>query len=136
MDKRTRARELTLQALYQLDVRGDEAFETLDDFFMEESADNITRQLADEWTKGAWKNIQQCDALITASTLKWDFARLACVDRSILRLSVYQLKFCPDIPPKVVINEAIELAKKFGSDKSPVFVNGVLDAVMRKNVTA
>jgi transcription antitermination factor NusB len=132
MDKRTRAREMTLQALYQLDVRGDEAFETLDGFFREEPGDDYIRHLAAEWTNGTWKNIQQCDAIITASTLKWDLARLACVDRSILRLSVYQLKFCPDIPPKVVINEAVELAKKFGTDKSPVFINGVLDAVMKK----
>ena len=57
---------------------------------------------------------------------------LSPVDKSILRLSVYHLKFCPDIPPKVVINEAIELAKKFSSDKSPGFVNGVLDAVLKK----
>ena len=132
MDKRTRAREMTLQALYQLDVRGDEAFETLEGFFREEPGDDYIRNLAAEWTKGAWTNVQQCDAIIIASTLKWDFARLACVDRSILRLSVYQFKFCPDIPLKVVINEAVELAKKFGSDKSPVFVNGVLDAVMKK----
>ena len=54
------------------------------------------------------------------------------VDKSILRLSVYQLKFCSDIPPKVVINEAIELAKKYSTDKSPGFVNGVLDAVLKK----
>jgi N utilization substance protein B len=58
--------------------------------------------------------------------------RLSPVDKSILRLSVYQLKFCTDIPPKVVINEAIELAKKYSTDKSPAFVNGVLDAVLRK----
>ncbi|MHC4639566.1 MAG: transcription antitermination protein NusB, partial [Planctomycetota bacterium] len=57
---------------------------------------------------------------------------LSPVDKSILRLAVYQLKFCPDIPPRVVINEAIELAKRFGSDKSPSFVNGVLDAIFKK----
>jgi N utilization substance protein B len=72
--------------------------------------------------------------LIAASTIKWQFTRLSPVDRSILRLSVYQLKFCADIPPKVVINEAIELAKKFSSDKSPAFVNGVLDAVLKRIV--
>jgi N utilization substance protein B len=55
------------------------------------------------------------------------------VDRSILRLSVYQLLFCPDIPPKVVINEAIELAKKYSTEKSPGFVNGVLDAILKKD---
>jgi len=69
--------------------------------------------------------------LIDDSTIKWEFTRLSPVDKSILRLAVYQLKFCPDIPPKVVINEAIELAKKFSTDKSPGFVNGVLDAVLK-----
>jgi N utilization substance protein B len=70
--------------------------------------------------------------LIIASTIKWDLSRLSTVDKSILRLAVYQLKFCSDIPPRVVINEAIELAKKFGSHKSPPFVNGVLDSVLKR----
>jgi len=76
--------------------------------------------------------LAQCDELIAASIIKWQFHRLSPVDKSILRLAVYQLKFCPDIPPRVVINEAIELAKKFSTDKSPAFVNGVLDAVLKK----
>ena len=132
MDKRTRARELAMQLLYQLDIQGPEGIEPLDKFFTEADADDSVRKLASEWTKGAWENLQQCDQLITASTLKWQFGRLSPVDKSILRLSVYQLKFCPDVPPKVVINEAIELAKKFSSEKAPSFVNGVLDAVLKK----
>ncbi|MHC4194646.1 MAG: transcription antitermination factor NusB, partial [Planctomycetota bacterium] len=70
--------------------------------------------------------------LITASIMKWDLSRLSFVDKNILRLAVYQLRFCPDIPPKVVINEALELAKKFGSAKSSAFVNGVLDSIFKK----
>ncbi|HEC02300.1 MAG TPA: transcription antitermination factor NusB [Phycisphaerales bacterium] len=132
MDKRTRARELTMQALYQLDVQGPDLLGPLKQFFIEEETDNTVRNLASNWTTGTSENMAQCDELITASTIKWQFTRLSPVDRSILRLSVYQLRFCPDIPPKVVINEAIELAKKFSTDKSPGFVNGVLDAVLRK----
>jgi transcription antitermination factor NusB len=132
VDKRTRARELAMQLLYQLDIQGPEGIEPLDKFFTEADADDSVRKLASEWTKGAWENLQQCDQLITASTLKWQFGRLSPVDKSILRLSVYQLKFCPDVPPKVVINEAVELAKKFSSEKAPSFVNGVLDAVLKK----
>jgi N utilization substance protein B len=64
--------------------------------------------------------------------MKWDLSRLSFVDKNILRLAVYQLRFCPDIPPKVVINEALELAKKFGSAKSSAFVNGVLDSIFKK----
>ena len=132
MDRRTRARELTMQALYQLDVQGTDVLEYLGRFFQEADPDDFVRNLALQWTKGTWENLQQCDELIAGSTIKWQFTRLSPVDKSILRLSVYQLKFCTDIPPKVVINEAIELAKKYSTDKSPAFVNGVLDAVLRK----
>ncbi len=131
-DKRTRARELALQALYQLDVQGSDIFEYLAQFFIESDQDDFVRRLASDWTKGTWENLTQCDELITASTIRWRFKRLAPVDKNILRLAVYQLKFCPDIPPKVVINEAIELAKRYGTDKSGPFVNGVLDAVLKK----
>ena len=123
---------MTMQALYQLDVQGDDVFNNLSKFFMEFEKDTYISQLAWNWMKGTWDNIKECDELITMATIKWQFARLSPVDKSILRLSVYHLKFCPEIPPKVVINEAIELAKKFSTDKSPAFVNGVLDAILKK----
>ena len=113
-------------------MQGPDIFELLDQFFTEADADDFVRKLASDWTRGTWENLKQCDELIAASTIKWQFTRLSPVDKSILRLSVYQLKFCPDIPPKVVLNEAIELAKKFSTDKSPAFVNGVLDAIFKK----
>jgi transcription antitermination factor NusB len=136
VDKRTKARELAVQGLYQLDVQGPEALNRMGDFFVENDPDELVRKLAMDWTKGTWENLAQCDELIVSSTIKWGLSRLCLVDKSILRLSVYQLKFCPDIPHKVVINEAIELAKKFSTDKSPGFVNGVLDAVLKKLVSA
>jgi transcription antitermination factor NusB len=132
VDKRTRARELAMQGLYQLDVQGPDVLESLTEFFIENDPHLSVRKLASEWTKGTWGNLALCDELITASTIKWQLSRLSMVDKSILRLAVYQLKFCPDIPPRVVINEAIELAKKFSTDKSSAFVNGVLDAVLKK----
>ena len=132
MDKRTRARELAMQGLYQLDVQGPDLLEQLTEFFIENDPDDLVRKLASEWTKGTWENLAQCDELIVASIIKWQLSRLSAVDKSILRLAVYQLKFCPDIPPRVVINEAIELAKKFSTAQSSAFVNGVLDAVLKK----
>jgi N utilization substance protein B len=132
VDKRTRARELAMQALYQLDTQGADLLERLGEFFVDNSPDDFVRRLAADWCKGTWENLTQCDELITASTIKWKLSRLSSVDKSILRLAVYQLKFCEDIPPKVVINEAIELAKKFSTTQSPAFVNGVLDAVRKK----
>jgi N utilization substance protein B len=132
VDKRTRARELAMQGLYQLEVQGPDVLESLAEFFIENDSSPSVRKLASEWTKGTWENLAVCDELIASSTIKWQLSRLSMVDKSILRLSVYQLKFCPDIPPRAVINEAIELAKKFSTDKSPAFVNGVLDAVLKK----
>lgn len=121
-----------MQGLYQLNVQGQDVLEFMGEFFLEEEPDELARKLALDWTNKTWENLAQCDELIVASTIKWQFSRLSPVDKSILRLSVYQLKFCGDIPPKVVINEAIELAKKFGAEKSSAFVNGVLDAVLKK----
>jgi len=132
VDRRSRARELVMQGLYQLDVQGDDAIGGLELFFRENSTDGLVFELACKWTKGAWENMGSCDKLIETAAIKWQMSRLCQVDKSILRLAAYQLQFCPDIPGKVVINEAIELAKKFSSKQSPGFVNGVLDAILRK----
>jgi len=133
--RRTRARELAMQGLYQLDVQGHNLLEHLREFFIENDPDDLVRKLALDWTRGTWENLAQCDEMITASTVKWELSRISSVDKSILRLAVYQLKFCSDIPPKVIINEAIELAKKFSTSQSSAFVNGVLDAVFKKVVS-
>ena len=133
IDKRTRARELAIQALYQLDVQGADLLPRLmGDFFTVNEPDERTRKLAWEWTRGTWEHVEICDELIVEATIRWQFSRLSPVDRSILRLAVYQLKCCGDIPPKVVINEAIELAKRYSTEKSGPFVNGVLDAILKK----
>jgi N utilization substance protein B len=76
--------------------------------------------------------VRACDDLISAAAVRWKLSRLSHVDRAILRMSVYQLRYCEDIPCKVVINEAIEIAKKYSTEQSPRFVNGVLDAVLKK----
>ena len=132
MDRRTLARELAMQAIYQLDVQGDELLNTIDKFFRLNTNDDLVMQLAKQWTKGTWQNLTICDEVIKTAAIKWQLARLSQVDRSILRLSVYQLKFCPDIPPKAVINEAIEMAKKYSTESAPAFVNGVLDSVAKQ----
>ena len=132
VDRRRRARELAVQGLCQLDVQGSDILEQLNGFFLENEPDESTRRLASDWSKGTWENVRECDELITASIMKWDLSRLSFVDKNILRLAVYQLRFCPDIPPRVAINEALELAKKFGSAKSSAFVNGVLDSIFKK----
>ncbi|MEN6385183.1 MAG: transcription antitermination factor NusB [Phycisphaerales bacterium] len=132
-DRRTRARELAMQAICQMDVQGQAALEMLGRFFAENAPDDSeVRKLAETWAKGVWGNMAECDALISAAAVKWELSRLNQVDRSILRLGAYQLRFCPDIPEKVVINEAIEMAKKYSAESSPAFVNGVMDAIFKK----
>ena len=120
-----------MQAACQLDVQGKDALQILGRFFAENSDDDTVRKLAEKWTQGLWQTMAECDGLITTAAAKWELSRLSQVDRSILRLGTYQLKYCSDIPAKVVINEAIELAKKFSGESSPGFVNGVLDAIYR-----
>jgi len=132
VDRRTRARELAMQLLYQLDVQGDCFLGGVEMFLRENCEDDTVLGMADDWTRKTWENLEVCDAIIKEAAIKWELSRLSQVDRSILRLSAYQLKFCPDIPGRVVINEAIELAKKYSAEQSPRFVNGVLDAIFRK----
>lgn len=124
-----------MQALCQLDIQGDDLLERLRPFFRENARDEMVLQLAEKWTTQTWENHSICDQYIAGAAEKWKLSRLSMVDRSILRLGVYQLIFCTDIPDKVVINEAIELAKKYSGAQSPRFVNGVLDAILRTKAT-
>lgn len=121
-----------MQVLYQFDVQGDDFRDNVAMFTLEASEDDLTRKMASEWAIGTWNNIEVCDKLITEAAIKWDMSRLSSVDKSILRLAAYQMRFCDDIPKKVVINEAIEIAKCFSGSQSPRFINGVLDAILRK----
>lgn len=121
-----------MQSLYQLDVQGISFLDHMNKFIREQGEDDMTSTMAFDWTSDAWKNVAVIDGLITTAATKWDMSRLSSVDRSILRLGTYQLKFCSDIPCKVVINEAIEIAKKYSGVQSPAFVNGVLDAILKR----
>jgi len=132
VDKRSLARELAMQALYQLDIQGDELLPNIEAFLRENAADDIVFKLALDWTKGTWSHLKECDELLARSVIKWQMSRISCVDKSILRLSAYQLRYCSQIPPKVTINEAIELAKRYSTAQAPGFINGVLDGLLKK----
>jgi N utilization substance protein B len=90
------------------------------------------RAFSDILIEGAWNNRKQIDALIGSYAENWSVERMSKVDKSILRMAVYELLHCPDIPPKVAMNEAIDLGKLFGSENSGAFINGVLDALYAK----
>jgi len=132
MRKRTKARELALQLLYQADVTNACAKELVDDFFAmtanaEEEAS--VRAFATELATSVSDNLVAIDETIAMSATNWQLDRMATVDRNILRLASFELLFRDDIPPKVAINEAVELAKKYGDLESGKFVNGILDKI-------
>ena len=131
VDLRHRARQVAMQFLYQLDVQKGGSLEQLEDFLKEYGSEEQDRRLAREWINGSWKNIGQIDQLIESFSSNWQLNRISLVDRSNMRLAVYQLLYCPDVPAKVVINEAVELAKEFSTAGAPGFINGILDAIYR-----
>lgn len=128
--KRTRARERALQALYQIDVASTDLEEALTRFWRSfEPVEREVREMAEALVRGTAAHRREIDEAIEAVSLNWRLDRMAKVDRNVLRLAVHELLHRPDVPVKVVIDEAIELAKKFGSESSGAFVNGVLDRI-------
>ena len=133
MGRRRKAREVALQFLYQLDLSGEGGpGGSEDEFWSRHPVDVEARAFADSLVRGTKENQEKIDSLIGQFTEHWDLDRMAVVDRNILRAAVYELLWHPDIPPKVAINEAIEIAKKFGTADSSRFINGVLDRIARE----
>jgi transcription antitermination protein NusB len=90
-----------------------------------------TRAMAERLARGAQREVEELDAVITAALTNWRFDRVAAVDRNIMRIAAYELAHEPGTPSAVILDEAVEMAKRFGEADSPAFVNGVLDAVRR-----
>ncbi|MHA1571384.1 MAG: transcription antitermination factor NusB [Alphaproteobacteria bacterium] len=131
MRRRSAARALAIQALYQRDLRGDQfADEQLEAFLVDSSPDAEVRAFAGELVKECRLRLDKIDETITAAATHWKIRRMSAIDRNILRLGVLELCYREDVPPKVAVDEAIRLAKRFGSAESGAFVNGVLDKVM------
>jgi N utilization substance protein B len=129
MRLRRKAREIALQVLYQLDVLRIDPREALDLFWGHFSAPADAREFASELVEGTWDHRDEIDQLISTCSENWSLERMARVDRNILRLAVYELLYSQGIPPKVALNEAIDLGKEFGSENSGSFINGILDAL-------
>ena len=134
MRKRTQAREYALQVLYQADVRNDPPEKLLSDFLSEVEAEKEVSDFASSLVTGTLRNIKRIDEAITKYASNWKLNRMAVIDRNVLRMAAYELLFCGDIPPKVSINEAVDLAKKFGDVESGKFVNGILDRINKEEV--
>jgi N utilization substance protein B len=131
MKLRSRAREVALQYLYRVDILSDHSDKAVEEFlahFVEVEDENV-KPYARELIQGVFANLQHIDTLIGRAAKNWKVSRMSKTDRNILRLATYEITCRTDIPYKVVINEGVELAKRFGSPKCPAFVNGVLDKV-------
>jgi transcription antitermination protein NusB len=127
--RRSKARERALQALYQIDVAATDIDEALGRFWKSfEPVEAEVRGLTEELVRGVARNRRAVDDTIERTSTNWRLDRMARVDRNVLRLAVYEL-IRTDVPVKVVINEAIELGKKYGTESSGAFINGVLDKV-------
>ncbi len=129
MRKRTQARELALQLLYQLDFRGEEVLPGIEEALAPGAGDPEVLSFARELVFGYWERRREIDAKIEEVAKNWQLKRMAAVDRNILRLATHELLFREDIPPLVTINEAIDIAKKFSTKNSGPFVNGILDTI-------
>lgn len=133
MRKRTQAREAALQVLYQLDLLGSDAVGPVDAALRRLldplEADASVRGFARELVAGCQEHQAELDERIRAVAENWEMGRMAIVDRNVLRLAAYELLYLKDVPPKVAINEAIDLAKRFSTGDSGGFVNGILDKI-------
>lgn len=129
MRNRTIARELAIKALYQLDLLGDGIIRDMDAFCKGNTEKPDIYSFAMSLINGCRSHIKEIDEKISGVTEHWELRRMAIIDKNILRLGVYELLHRNDIPPKVSINEAIELAKKYSTKNSGTFVNGILDKI-------
>jgi N utilization substance protein B len=132
--RRTRAREIALQVLFQFDVRGEgygaEVGKTVTQLCTDEAESEAEiAEFAARLVDGTLQHRTAIDERLQSVTKNWDLRRMATVDRNVLRMAVYELAHCNDVPPKVAINEAIELGKKFSTANSGGFVNGILDRI-------
>jgi N utilization substance protein B len=134
---RHQARIVALQGLYQLDMQRAPAdadaasfvVPLLEEAGLVEEAAAYARTLA----QGAWSNHARYDEMISAASNHWEVSRMAVVDRNILRLALYEIIEQPDVPARVVIDEAVEIGREFGEAETPHFINGVIDAIYKNN---
>ncbi len=133
MRKRTLGRESALKVLYQKEMTGDRSDHALRNFFeTQPKLDAELREFIQKLVTGVEINATDLDIRMEAVTENWHVKRMAVIDRNILRMAVYEMMQMPETPPKVVINEAVNLAKKYSQEKSGKFVNGLLDKLMRR----
>jgi len=130
--KRRQARENVLKILYQMEILGEDHNTVLESYWNTiPKIDSKVKEFANELVKGISEKRNELDEIIKSRLKNWNFDRVAVIDKNILRMGIYEIKFRDDIPDNVSINEAIEIAKKYGDVESSRFINGILDKVAK-----
>ena len=129
MGTRRQARELAMQALFYMDMRKDASEEMLEYFCGCFCPSKKSRPFFTKLVNGVLGMKGQIDALVERFSQNWNISRMSCVDRNVMRIAVYEMLYCDDIPPKVSINEAVDIGKKFGTQESGAFINGIMDSI-------
>src|SRR3989338_8742245 len=132
MGTRRKARELALQVLYQMEMQGAEPKAVLARLGTDGDVTPAIREFATDVVEGTYRNKKEIDDLIERHSTNWKLPRMAVVDRNILRLAVYELLYLHEVPTLVALNEAIEIAKRFGTENSSAFINGILDNIAKE----
>ncbi len=132
MGKRRRSREFSLQVLYQLEIRKQNALQAIDHLSKHFSPEEEKDEFAKRIVLGVMEHRQEIDRLIEERSEHWRLDRMTIVDRNILRIAIFELLYCSEIPPKVTLNEAIDLGKRYGSEDSGSFINGILDRIQNE----
>ncbi|MGA2465541.1 MAG: transcription antitermination factor NusB [Thermodesulfobacteriota bacterium] len=131
---RRKSREFALQVLYQLDITKQDVIKTLAQFQDHFSGNEERDDFMERLVLGVLEHCQEIDRLIEKYSENWRLVRMNIVDRTILRMAIFELLYCEEIPPKVTLNEAIELGKRYGSEDSGSFINGILDRIQNEAV--
>jgi transcription antitermination factor NusB len=134
MRLRSKAREVALCLLYQIEVAKVDSHQACQNYLVDYPQCQEVIDFFTALVKGVGDNLKAIDSLIKKYVKNWEIERMAAIDRNILRLACFELLFLEEIPPKVSINEAIELAKRFGDIDSPRFINGVLDKIYKTEI--
>jgi N utilization substance protein B len=129
MGTRRKARELAMQALFYMDMQKDASEEMLEYFCGCFCTSKKSRPFFMKLVNGVLETKGRIDALVEHYSQNWKINRMSCVDRNVMRIAVYEMLYCDDIPPKVSINEAVDIGKKFGTQESGAFINGIMDSI-------
>jgi N utilization substance protein B len=136
MGLKRRTRELALQMLFQMDLGTVQIKDLEENFLPNASAPEAAKKMALEMVKNIWDRVSEIDSSLRKFTEHWDLARMAGVDRNVLRLGAYEILFDDEVPKSVAINEALEIVKRFSTEESSRFVNGILDKLEKKSPQA